>query len=1026
MPTQMPQLKEFLSCPLCGKIFNDKDKKPISLGCGHTVCRICLVNLQNMKCPYDQGVITKTVDELPVNYALLQLVGAAIPEEERTQSAVVKENSHYESCKKCIEELAVNMKSLTDDESDNEDETSQLSQNGNTLHQGASSNSILSRPMQRKLVTLINCQLVEEEGRARAMRAARSLGERTVAELILQHQNPQQLSANLWAAVRARGCQFLGPEMQAEVLKLILLALEDGSALARKVLVLFVVQRLEATFIQASKTAIGHVVQLLYRASCFKVTKRDETSSLMQLKEEFRTYEALRREHDSQIVQIAMEAGLRISPEQWSSLLYGDSGHKSHMQSIIDKLQSPQSFSQSINELMIALQRTNDPGQLQSLHPHLDFLAKIQVEPSQDKQVPSWENLDAILRALKTVVQGLINYLNNHSHKKSDLTQAAQNLRYKTSMCRDFSMNKSCPRGANCTFAHSEDELERFRAKKKFGVKLYPSLVPTFAGLTAKEKEELALVNKTTDDKLDSRGVGSPVTPHKTDGPAVKSLPMMNIVKPMMVPTTTSVVSLTTNATISIAATSSVAATSSITSVSGLHGTPQRSSFSRQSDVVYYSTTGERHPISHASISQPSVIPPQMGQPIVPQSAMSQPLIPQNRIGQPLIPQNRMGQPLLTQVGVNQSMIPMVPHAHVGQTPIPHASVNQTPAFHHVPPMPPPNIHPLSHAVNQPYNLSNSRPAPTGAAARYPTPSFPPAIQYNPDQQSSACSHIYHGYMCDGQTPCPTYPEPWVHQQSPFPCPDNSLNPASSFYRDKYSYQLPPAPQPVTIDPVQSPSIQEQFTSQDNSLQDLKYRRKEILSQIHSNIQLTPIHQESTEIDTSHHTSPQNNLEVMKHKRERIPQHFSSRGANSGNFGSSQCPNVSNGLTQTEKAYTILKKELSRNPQDAPDPREFSWTTPISVNSVLKVQNSLQGEQVVTISRTLQENTVQNMLPEMTIPGWSRPEESSQPTSSASSDEDLETDGGSYYDPWSTFDWSSQAIKHDKQDEKKCEYSGTN
>ena len=67
--------------------------------------------------------------------------------------------------------------------------------------------------MQRKLVTLVNCQLVEEEGRSRAMRAARSLGERTVTELMLQHQNTQQLSANLWAAVRARGCQFLGPGM---------------------------------------------------------------------------------------------------------------------------------------------------------------------------------------------------------------------------------------------------------------------------------------------------------------------------------------------------------------------------------------------------------------------------------------------------------------------------------------------------------------------------------------------------------------------------------------------------------------------------------------------------------------------------------------------------------------------------------------------------------------------------------------------------------------------------------------------
>ena len=59
--------------------------------------------------------------------------------------------------------------------------------------------------------------------------------------------------------------------MQEEVLKLILLALEDGSPLSRKVLVLFVVQKLEVRYSQASKTAIGHVVQLLYRASCFKV-----------------------------------------------------------------------------------------------------------------------------------------------------------------------------------------------------------------------------------------------------------------------------------------------------------------------------------------------------------------------------------------------------------------------------------------------------------------------------------------------------------------------------------------------------------------------------------------------------------------------------------------------------------------------------------------------------------------------------------------------------------------------------------
>lgn len=69
-----------------------------------------------------------------------------------------------------------------------------------------------------------------------------------------------------------------------------------------------------------------------------KVIKRDGESSLMQLKQEYRDYDSLRREHDAQIVQIAVEAGLRISPDQWSSLLYGDQSHRSHMQSIIDKV----------------------------------------------------------------------------------------------------------------------------------------------------------------------------------------------------------------------------------------------------------------------------------------------------------------------------------------------------------------------------------------------------------------------------------------------------------------------------------------------------------------------------------------------------------------------------------------------------------------------------------------------------------------------------------------------------------------
>jgi RING finger/CCCH-type zinc finger protein len=368
MPIQAPQWTEFLSCPVCCNAFDVALRSPISLGCGHTVCKACLSNLHRKQCPFDQTTISIDIESLPVNTALLQLVGPTIKkdnEEVLDHKIVSRDNvTYYQDSRKCVEELAMYLKPHP---------------NGSACGSG----SILSRPMQRKLVTLINCQLVEDEGRTRAMRAARSLGERTVTELILQHQNPQQLSANLWAAVRARGCQFLGPAMQEEVLKLVLLALEDGSALSRKVLVMFVVQRLEPHFPQASKTSIGHVVQLLYRASCFKVSKREGDSSLMQLKEEFRTYEALRREHDAQIVQIATEAGLRIAPDQWSALLYGDTAHKSHMQSIIDKLQTPQSFAQSVQELVIALQRTGDPGKLSVLRTPLELLAGIDPSPGE-------------------------------------------------------------------------------------------------------------------------------------------------------------------------------------------------------------------------------------------------------------------------------------------------------------------------------------------------------------------------------------------------------------------------------------------------------------------------------------------------------------------------------------------------------------------------------------------------------------------------------------------------------------------
>lgn len=282
-------------------------------------------------CPYDKTAISPNAELLPPNSALMWLLGSDDSDNEEGTGGPEEEDfsllhlspddlTHFKLSRASIKSSALFLQPLS------EPGGSQI------IH-------YLTRPMLKKLVTVVNCQFLESDGRARVLRAARSITDRTVTELLVMHQNQQQISTLLWSAIRSRGCQFLGPVMQEEALKLILKVLEGGAFLSRKNIVLYVVQQLQQQdFHQASKTCVGHVVQLLYRASCFNVEKRDEDSSRMQLKEESRTYEALRREHDAQIIRVAMEGGLRISPEQWSALLYGDQKHKSDMQSIIDKV----------------------------------------------------------------------------------------------------------------------------------------------------------------------------------------------------------------------------------------------------------------------------------------------------------------------------------------------------------------------------------------------------------------------------------------------------------------------------------------------------------------------------------------------------------------------------------------------------------------------------------------------------------------------------------------------------------------
>lgn len=78
MPVQAPQWTEFLLCPICTQTFEETVRRPISLGCGHTVCKMCLNKLHRKACPFDQTAINTDIEQLPVNTALLQLVGGQV------------------------------------------------------------------------------------------------------------------------------------------------------------------------------------------------------------------------------------------------------------------------------------------------------------------------------------------------------------------------------------------------------------------------------------------------------------------------------------------------------------------------------------------------------------------------------------------------------------------------------------------------------------------------------------------------------------------------------------------------------------------------------------------------------------------------------------------------------------------------------------------------------------------------------------------------------------------------------------
>jgi len=113
------------------------------------------------------------------------------------------------------------------------------------------------------------------------------------------------------------------------------------------------------------------------------------------------------------------------------------------MQSIIDKLSTPASFSQAIQEFLIVLQRAGDSSKhLSYLKTDFEYLSQIDLGNNDQQMIPNdnqqensnWLLIIQALQSVKTVLQSLIefnwqesktNYFNkntHHHHRSYDLS----------------------------------------------------------------------------------------------------------------------------------------------------------------------------------------------------------------------------------------------------------------------------------------------------------------------------------------------------------------------------------------------------------------------------------------------------------------------------------------------------------------------------------------------------------------------------------------------------------------------------
>lgn len=265
---------------------------------------------------------------------------------------------------------------------------------------------VLSPQLLKRLTTLTNLNLITSSDGGSIKNIVTKIASvinRLIMELNQVHYNTKQREQDFIRLVNSKGCSINDPSLTDEVLNLLLKIHKAAdqcidTSFEREVLIKFL--EIELVNYNCTKRQLRRIVQTLYACSCFEIIEGSNRPGKLRLKDELSTFDELRLKHDLGLIKMAQAEYIRLPPESWSFILYGNSYPEttSKIQSILDKYQRPV----EVSELEYTIKRVGDKYNLQSVLPELKRIQNLITECNKEdnSKINHIERIDEILSIL--------------------------------------------------------------------------------------------------------------------------------------------------------------------------------------------------------------------------------------------------------------------------------------------------------------------------------------------------------------------------------------------------------------------------------------------------------------------------------------------------------------------------------------------------------------------------------------------------------------------------------------------------